>query len=493
MFVKKILCIGSNHEITDKIVHALSVKHKTKNHGLVNNTKEINFQFGFYHTSIVDLNLAEIESIAPAFDKILVLDIQDKFWNHPDEFYLTKNLADRLEKNFTVEWENPKSATRLDYWKKLVSENKSFCIFPFIELWIDDEHTRLCCRSDVPIEKVDNLDWANGSNLSKIRTKMINGELLPSHCKQCYEYENLGMLSARQQETVEWANRLNLKSIKDLEKITKPVYYEIRPSNKCNLMCRTCKPKWSSLIEQEYVTNGWRKNFINIKRFNFEIVDLNNVKKLYVGGGEPTAMIEFYNFLNLCIQKGKTDFEFLVNSNCAKISDKLLDKFSKFSNLSFLVSIDGYKKVNDYARWLSDWDTVIANVNKLKENHKVAFNVTVSIYTVASLLELLKFLDINFPESLVHCSIAVGHNISPFVFPDSKFIISQIDKMKTLNCVKKDNLLLSFVEGLEQKFKTNQMNTTELKQFFEFNDKLDQSRHSRLKDYIPELDKFRLI
>lgn len=492
MFVEKILCIGNNHEITDKIVHALSVRHKTKNHGLVNNTREKNFQSGFYHTSIVDLNLAEIESIAPAFDKILVLDIEKKYWNHPDEFYLTKNLADRLETNFKVEWQNSNSGNHIDYWKNLVSENKSFCIFPFIELWVDNEYTRLCCRSDIPIEKINNLDWVNSPNLSDVRTKMIKGELLPKHCKQCYDYEKLGMLSARQQETVEWANRLKLSSTDDLKLIEKPVYYEIRPSNKCNLMCRTCVPKFSSLIEKEYINNNWIQEVSQIKRSNFDIVDLNNLKKLYVAGGEPTAMIEFYEFLDTCIANRNTDFEFVVNSNCAKISDSLLNKFSHFSNLSFIASVDGYKKVNDYTRWLSEWNKVIENINKLRGNHQITFNVTVSIYTVSSLYKLLAYLDKNFADCLVHCGIAIGPNISPFIFPDSKSILSQVDKMKTLNCVKKDNLLLSFVEGLGQRFKTNQIDTTELKKFFEFNDKLDQSRSSRLKDYIPELDKFRL-
>lgn len=494
MFDQKILCIGSNHEITDKKVQTLAIKNKTKNHGLVSSTESANYEFGFYHTSIVDLNLAEIELVALRFDKILILDIPEKYWNHANEFYLTKNLADKLQKNFIVEWQNYDSARHIDYWKNLVTENKAFCIFPFIELWVDDEYTRLCCRSDVPIEKIDNLDWAAGPNLSNIRAKMIDGELLPKHCAECYHYEKLDMLSARQQETIEWANRLNLSSIDDLKSIYKPVYYEIRPSNKCNLMCRTCTPKYSSLIEKEYVDNNWIKNDVSsIKRSNFNIIDFSNLEKLYVAGGEPTAMKEFYEFLDTCIENKKTDFEFLVNSNCAKISDKLLYKFSHFSNLQFIASIDGYKEVNDYTRWLSNWDTVIENVNKLiKQNHSVNFNIVVSIYTVSRLYQLLEYLDKNFQKSLIHCTLAQGSNISPFLFPDSEFVLSQIDKMKTLNCVKKDNLLSSFVEGLEKKFSVNKIDYKELTKFFEFNDRLDLSRGSQLKDYIPELDKFRL-
>ena len=37
-----------------------------------------------------------------------------------------------------------------------------------------------------------------------------------------------------------------------LNNITHPYYYEIRLSNKCNLMCRSCKPEHSHLIDREY-------------------------------------------------------------------------------------------------------------------------------------------------------------------------------------------------------------------------------------------------
>ena len=37
--------------------------------------------------------------------------------------------------------------------------------------------------------------------------------------------------------------------------------------------------------------------------------------KLYVAGGEPTAMPEFYVFLKKCVRRKYTNFEFIVNTN----------------------------------------------------------------------------------------------------------------------------------------------------------------------------------
>ena len=74
----------------------------------------------------------------------------------------------------------------------------------------------------------------------KIRQSMIRRQTLPNHCNVCYKIEDKGIQSARQEETVEWALKLNLTSTDDLKTITDPVYYEVRPSNICNLMCRMC-------------------------------------------------------------------------------------------------------------------------------------------------------------------------------------------------------------------------------------------------------------
>lgn len=491
----KILCLGNNTQDSDNQVEILAKQYKLVNHGLISDLY-LKFDFekfsvldGLYHTSVLDMSIGRISKLSQFFDKIIILDQPLKTWNHPDEFYATHNLA--LNLDCLVEWINPTDKSQVEYWSELVNSNTSFCIFPFIELLTNNNHTTVCCRSSTPIVNINDLtDFATDKNYVSIRQDMINGRQIPKHCNACYKLESRGIKSARQQETVEWAIRLDLKSVNDLLKIQKPVYYEVRPSNVCNIMCRICSPQASNKIEREWKTLGWIDSDSKISYSNFDVVDTTDIKKLYVAGGEPTAMPEFYEFLQTCIDKQDTNFEFLVNTNAVKITDKLLNSISKFDNLQFIVSIDGYKQANDYSRWGSDWNTVINNVEKiLQDGHRVTFNVTVSLYTIFQYKELLEFLNTSFPNCLIHCQFA--ENIYPFVFEFSSDLIYKLEQIRFLDAYHNDVLLASFVDGAINLAKNSKLDRDKLQHFFYFNDTLDISRNSCLNNYIPELEKLR--
>jgi|694.fasta_scaffold17000_12 hypothetical protein len=490
----KVLCLGNNSTDTDGETSKLAKLNYSINNGLISSS-DTSIQDGYYHTSVFDLSVGQIKELVTQFDEVVLLDQPSNTWNHPDAFYLTIKIIDDIQNLVNVTQLG--TSTNIKLFEDIVDTNKSFCIFPFIEMLANNGSTTVCCRSSNPITKINNItSWQDDPNYVTIRNKMLAGELVSDHCSACYNYEARGIKSARQQETVEWANRLGLTSIEDLKHITTPVYYEVRPSNVCNLQCRSCGPENSNLIEKEYIQIGWRDPKATIEYTNFDFVKFDNLKKLYVAGGEPTAMIELYEFMQKCIDNQNTNFEFLINTNVNKISDRFLSLCSHFSNLQFIVSIDGYQKVNDYVRWLSSWENTIENTKKLSLNHKVSFNVVVSIYTISQLDQLLTFIDDNFPNVLVHCSFAEFENdiLNPYIFPDGDLVLNRIRKIKKLNCYKNDKLLQSFIDGIVCYFETPQsIKLEKLKLFFEFNDRLDESRNIQLKDYIPELDQFRKL
>lgn len=488
----KVLCLGNNSTDTDAQTTVLAKKNNHENHGLIIDPS-IEIKQGYYHSSVYDLTHSQIIDMLKQFDSLVLLNQPIDQWSHPDAFYLTTKVVNEA-KTFIpvtelVEYQGIK------FFENLVETNKSFCIFPFIELLVNNGSTNVCCRSSKPITKLKDItNWVKDPKYKLIRDKMLAGELIPEHCSTCYKYEQQGIKSARQQETVEWANRLNLKSLDDLKNIKSPVYYEVRPSNVCNLQCRSCGPGNSNLIEKEYIKLGWIDPTTTIEYTNFDFVNFENLKKLYVAGGEPTVMIDLLEFMQKCIDEQHTDFEFLINTNANKLSDRFLNLFGQFSNLQFIVSIDGFLKVNDYVRWLSDWDRTIHNAKKLNEKHKISFNVVVSIYTISRLDQLLEFFDNIFPGCLVHCSFAEFNDdiLNPDHFPDRSYLLERLLRVKNFNCYKNNQLLMSFIDGLIEKYKSSpQTNIEKLRLFFEFNDALDISRNVRLKDYIPELDKFR--
>ena len=497
----KILCLGNNTEDTETKTRQLASDNQEKCHGLLseldNQIIDIT-QAGWYYSSVYDIEYNRLVKLVVKFDSVIMLDQPKKQYSHPDAFYKTISLIKDLPNGRFLD---PGYATDIVFFENLVKTNKSFCIFPFIELLTNqrsDGYTTVCCRSTTPVDHVSEItDWKTNKNYKKIRDKMINGILIQEHCSSCYKLEDKNILSPREQETVEWANRLDLTSLEDLKKITHPTYYEIRPSNICNLQCRMCGPNSSHLIGKEYK----KLNLISVappkERSDFSIVDFTNLKKLYVAGGEPTAMLEFYEFLDRCIEQKQTDFEFLINTNATKLNNRFKKQLKHFSNLQFIVSLEGLGLLNHYIRWPSDWDKIIENMHYLKKNnHIITTNTTVSIYNITGLYNLLKFFDDEFPGMLVHaqsCS-SIGDMLSPFNFPYAELALERLLPIQNLNCYKNDQLLKSYIDAIIAHYQTNPvLDLAKLKLFFEFNDKLDRSRNIKLSDYISELEQARTL
>ena len=497
----KILCLGNHTEDTDARTQQLASDNQQQCHGLLTELDDVILDItlpGWYHSSVYDIEYHRLIELAAEFDSVIMLDQPKEQYSHPDAFYKTVSLVKDLPNGKFLDQAH---STNIVFFENLVKTNKSFCIFPFIELLTNqrtDGYTTVCCRSNTPVAHVSEItDWKSNKDYQEIRNKMLDGTLIPEHCSTCYALEDKNILSAREQETVEWANRLNLKSLNDLEKITQPAYYEIRPSNVCNLQCRMCNPVNSHLIAREYKKLNLISEITPVEHSDFSMVNFTNLKKLYVAGGEPTAMPEFYDFLDRCIENKQTDFEFVVNTNATKFSERFKKQLKHFSNLQFIVSLEGTGALNYYIRWPSDWDKIIENMQYLrKHNHTVSTNTTVSIYNVTRLYELLKFFDDEFPGMLVHVGSCLSDNdrLDPFNFPNAKLALEKLLPIQQLNCYHNDRLLKSYIDGIIAHYQSDPSpDLKKLKLFFELNDKLDRSRNIRLVDYVPELEQARKL
>lgn len=490
-FDKKVLCLGNNSLDTDTVTRRLAKEASTACWGLITEIK--NVEIGYYHSSIYDVNFEKLLGIIKRFDSLIVL---DQSWSDPDMLVKTIELATVAESFIDVCWLNDSYKIANSFFKNLVETNKSFCIYPFIELLVQNGSTTVCCRSYTPITALDKLqDWQTDPKYKKIRDKMLAGKLLPDHCQTCYSLESKNIISPRKKDTVEWANRLGITSIDDLSNIKTPVYYEVRPSNICNLQCRSCGPQSSNLIEKEYIKIGLHDTDIIYTYFDFSIINFDNLRSLYLAGGEPTAMPELYEFLEKCISTNNVDFDFTINTNAVKFSDKLKKLFSHFTNLQFIVSIDGYKEVNHYVRWPSEWGSIIENIQYLiDQGHNVIFQSVVSIWTVSRFHQLLKFIDDKFTGLSIHIIFATSTDdlFSPFNFPDRITTKNNLKQITELKFYQNDLVFKNTIDGLIKYFETAPpFDEKKLKRFFEFNDRLDQSRNIRLKDYIPELEEYR--
>jgi len=499
---EKILCLADNTS-ADAWGHKLTKKFAEENssilRGLINN-KNQKIEIGCYHSNPFSMSAKDIIDVAKNFDRIVVLDQSQDQYSSPHLFVSMFKLIKNLEEiKIHVEIVNKQNFVDIEYWHELLTKNKSFCIYPWIYSGGYYGYHTTCTLSKSPLTKVNEIkDWKKDKNFSRIREQMLKGELIEKNCSSCYNYEKKGVPWIRYHETLEWVTRMKYRSIKDLEKISHPIYYEIRSSNKCNIKCRTCEPSFSHLIEKEY-NDSKDEQFKSLalgKRWSemtdFNTINFDHLEKLYVAGGEPTILPEFYNFLKECIDKKKTDFDFRINTNAVKISDKLFQLFKNFKNLGFSCSIDGTPRVTEYIRWGTNSKKQIENIHRLHEQgHQIHFISVCSIYNITDIGKLYQFYEKEFPHATVQFQLAgyKGDILSPFNHPNYNLALESLLLAKNTSVYYHNErgtkaIIDTLIEHYQKK---PNYDLDKLKKFFIYNDKLDEYRGSRLDDYIIDL------
>jgi sulfatase maturation enzyme AslB (radical SAM superfamily) len=374
-----------------------------------------------------------------------------------------------------------------------LKQNKAFCIMPFVHVHVSERNdVKLCClaKDEIKIKKYsDAFDFATDPEYQKIRAKLLAGERVP-HCQNCYDYEDGGADSSRLRDTAEWIKRLEIKDIEDV----KPnlISYDIRNDNLCNLSCRMCSPQFSSQISKEYRALGWIWDHENEPRsFNFNtVVDMATVRKIYVAGGEPSLMPGFREFLRRAIAAGRTDIEILMSTNMTNLNSEYRELLKPFTKLVIVCSIDGYDQVNRYIRWPADWTTLVENIKEMHQiTPDIAFNVTVGIWNIARLSELIRFFEATFekPMILLNSIMHPPHQMAT-AFPFKKVALADLDRVKLTRSYRTDRSFRKKVDYYIQEIKNSEVNPTLLREFFKYNDALDASRGVKLADYIPELE-----
>jgi sulfatase maturation enzyme AslB (radical SAM superfamily) len=494
---QKILCIGSNNLDTDQKTTELALLDNAINRGLIAST-DLTIQSGYYHTSLVDLSVGSIIKLANKFNKVIFLDQPLSEWSHENLFNATYNLITELDKlGIDIKYKDNENIKNIFYWDNLVVENKSFCIHPWILLIEENGKHVLCPRSakkvtDLPLKEID---WKNNNEYQSIRQNMPDGKTMHDRCTVCYDYESKGIESYRQFETKEWANRLHLNSVDDLKNITSPHFYDIRLSNKCNLMCRSCNPSFSNLIAKE--AKKFNISYSGPKNYNYSGLDhidihtLTPKTRVYLTGGEPTVMTEVYEWMQKCVDAGQVNFDFTLGTNGQRLNTKFLNLTKHFTNMNFSVSLDGYGCVNDYWRWGSDFNTIIENMHLLKkQGHNININCVPGIYNVTNLHLLLEFLDQEFPMTTIYMQYNYRTSQSAFNHPNAKLVVESMERCKqTAVYYSHGKSNKTTIDSLYDYYsKDPNCDLTSLREFFEYNDKLDQVRNVRLVDYIPELE-----
>lgn len=378
-----------------------------------------------------------------------------------------------------------------------LANNKAFCIMPFIHLHIN-EHDMIkpCCYAKNFNKKyTKDFNFETDTVFLDARNRLLNGQPI-AECQGCYNVEKNNLESFRIRDTIEWMDKLNIESINDVT--TDLIYYDIRNDNLCNLSCRMCHPGASSQLEKEYKEIGWAYNIASRNSKLSEIVNYDKIQQLYIAGGEPTLMPEFKKFLKTAIDKNKTDIKLRIITNGTNVNKEILKLLQQFPNIEFTISLDGYKDVNKYIRWPSDWDAIDKNIDKIKLlTDNISFNVAVSIWNITSLSKLVTYLESKFDQPTIFFNEAMsakqGVNYSASIFPNKDLAVADLKLLKKTKSYNHEYFFKEKVDYFIDLMSNTKTNLYELEKFFKFNDTLDQSRNIKLINYIPELEECRAL
>jgi sulfatase maturation enzyme AslB (radical SAM superfamily) len=287
--------------------------------------------------------------------------------------------------------------------------SNTFCILPWIHFFHSPSGiVAPCCAAKSgdfgnirDFKSVDEI--VNTPGMKSVRAEMLAGQK-PSACASCYREEHIGLTSFRQNKNSD----IQGINIDDLVAKTAPdgtisdfkmQYWDSRFSNVCNLKCRMCGPEYSHTWAEETKTkpyviraNGdatWEEL---IARYG----DLSELREVYFAGGEALFQAEHWQMLDHLSQLGKNDIRITYTTNLTKLgygSYRIENYLKDFTNVLFIVSLDGTGKLLEYIRSGSKWGDIVSNVAFVQQfpGVKLKFNIVVTAYNIMQLSDIIDF------------------------------------------------------------------------------------------------------
>lgn len=285
---------------------------------------------------------------------------------------------------------------------------KNFCSIPFLSMYLkenirDTSDARPCCEyrgrflTDDPVTVEG---YWNSESYKKLR-ELFNKRIMPHECQVCIDDEKNGIVSKRQDFNKDFYNEAKYFYDNKLTECPPPLYYDIRPSNYCNLECVMCNPHNSSSIDDRYRKYEDKSFFLMDDVYNGTHDDgwvdylhknAEHIRKVCYAGGEPLLMPQVINSINWQVDNGyseKVDLKFLTNATIFR--SKWVDLFTKYKRVEFNLSIDGIGDTIEYVRFPTKWKVVEKNLKLFKELNDKYDNIDVKVIPTIQLLNFVGF------------------------------------------------------------------------------------------------------
>lgn len=271
-------------------------------------------------------------------------------------------------------------------------DSSTYCPLPFVHPFFDVRgFYSPCCNGNHSenskhVSQMTAIEWFYSDDMKKLRHDMLNSNK-NAMCDHCWKKEDLNIWSARKTHVEYWKN----KTIDHNNPV--PKYFDLKPSNHCNLACIFCTPGNSDKIinitenlpdnEQperwQRSIKLWNKvkeagtfdnSIINYIKNNIEHLEL-----LKFTGGEPFLSKEVLEILKM-ISDVKPELELKFTTNGTVITKEFYSILYNMKNTSIKVSIDGIEDLYSYIKFPSKWNQFERIFkNSMKNLPNVNFNI----------------------------------------------------------------------------------------------------------------------
>lgn len=310
----------------------------------------------------------------------------------------------------------PKTIEKAEMPSHSAPNMDTFCVAPFIhQSTKTDGSIKVCCRAKGRIaqvkkfsfkdaEETDLVDAWNWRKIKQLRMDLYNG-IKNDMCKVCWHHEDNGVESMRQnfnsndERRREAIKRSKVAITEDGnldEKIYKPLWFEFKLNNNCNLKCRMCSPvDSSSWFKDHKLIKHIKSNFGDtydqyVKELGLEdkalltLYQENNFwhsiedwieqgNRFQFAGGEPLYDKDHYKVLDLLKKSGRDlkqiDLDYATNLTVLKTKNyNVIDYWKDYKEVVVGFSIDGPPGINEYIRGGSNINDIKKNILKINDN-----------------------------------------------------------------------------------------------------------------------------
>jgi len=288
------------------------------------------------------------------------------------------------------------------------------------------------------LNSVDLKSWHNSTDVNLLKEELLN-EKFPVNCTICKNIEKQNIKNSPRQDSFITYKNFNHDDIT----------IEIRPGVTCNFSCQTCWPNASSRVKKDYKKANIEirnESVHKITNFDYLAQIKDRIKNVIVLGGEPFYDKNCKKFFEFAEKNLNADLHIFTNGSLVDFN------FIKNYNGKIIIifSLDAIDKSSEYIRFGSNWNIILKNYLETKKltNVETRINITVSVYNVCYINNLLEFL-LNSPPNVInfgyvneeHFDIKVipkeyrNTIIEKINFSIKKVILSKIEKNQQIHIV----------------------------------------------------------